>query len=62
MRTRDATELLGLGNPRKGHELAQVRLVGAARLRVVDVGEPGHRRRHVGQFLKVLGRQPSRPA
>lgn len=39
------------------HEFLDVGLIGAPRFRVVDVGEPGQRRRHVGQLLEVALRQ-----
>ena len=39
------------------HEFPHIVFVGAARLRVVDVGEPGQRRRHVGQLVELHGAQ-----
>lgn len=46
--------------PAKAHELAQVALIRATRVRVVDVGEPGDRQRHLGQLLELDGREVAR--
>jgi hypothetical protein len=42
------------------HEFAHVVFVGAAGLRVIDVGEPGDCRRHIGQLVEVVDRQRAR--
>lgn len=41
----------------KHHELLQVALIGTAGLRIVDVGVPGHRWRHISQLIELLVRQ-----
>ena len=46
--------------PAKAHELAQVALIRATRARVVGVGEPGDRQRHLGQLLELDGREVAR--
>jgi hypothetical protein len=53
----DDPELLRPVNAREGHELGQIALVSAAGLRIVDVGEPGQSRRHVGELVELRGGQ-----
>ena len=56
----DAGELAEAADPEQRHELPDVAPVRAPGVRVVDVGEPLGRRRHVGQLLELHRRdQPT---
>ena len=57
MAARDAAEILRQLNAGKLHEAAQVVLVGAPRLRIVDVGEPLDLGRDLRQLTELLGRE-----
>ena len=41
----------------KLHEAAQVIFIGAPRLRIIDIGEPFDRRRHIAQLVILRGGQ-----
>ena len=55
MRPGDQAELLGLVNPGKAHEVLDVVLVGFARARVLNVGEPLELRRDISEALELDG-------
>jgi hypothetical protein len=57
VRMRHITKRPGLSDSSVAHEFLYIVLVGTARLRVVDVGEPSRCQWHVGQLMEGYGRQ-----
>ena len=60
MGTTDEGELVEVPDPKHRHEFLDVAPVRTPGVRIVDVGEPLGRRRHVGQLLELRRRdQPA---
>lgn len=57
MRARDDPKFLRSADSGKAHEVLDGRFVRAARARIREIAEPLDLRRHVGEFLKLGGRQ-----
>lgn len=57
MRKRHIAKRWGISDAGVAHEFLEIILVGSARLSVVDVGEQGQRRWHVGQLMEGCTRQ-----
>src|SRR5215813_3387637 len=57
MRPRDCAKFLGSRNPHEPAELAQIILIGFARIGIAEIGKPFDFWRDIGECVELCGRQ-----